>query len=194
MLSIRLTRRLAALALLAGLLTACITPPAAGPTPAPAAASPTPPSIPTAQPTSTPTEEPAIEPTACQNDLAVLEDLTVPDGAPFAPGDRVEKTWRVRNTGTCGWHSGYQIIQMDGDLLLMEAPVEIPVVALGDEVELAVGMLLLADAPLGSEQQAEFQMVDPDGNPFGASLIAVITAQEPSDEGFDVPTPTPISG
>jgi hypothetical protein len=194
MLSFRRTIRLAALVLLAGLLTACITPPVAGPTSAPPAASPTPPPIPTALSTSAPTDEPVVEPTACQNDAEFLADLTIPDGTVVAPGDTVVKTWQVRNTGSCGWHSGYRLDQIAGDLLLADEPVELPVVAPGDEVELTISVSLAVDALPDSEQRAEFQLSDPDGNPFGASLSAVVVTGTPGDDGGGIPTPTPISG
>lgn len=194
MLATRRPIRWGALALLAGLLTACIAPTAPGPTAAPPAASPTPPPIPTAPPTAAPTDEPVVEPTACQNDSEFLADLTIPDGTTVAPGETVVKTWLVRNSGTCGWHSGYRLDQIAGDQLLAGGPVELPVVAPGGEVELSIEISLSPDALPDSEQRAEFQLFDPDGSPFGASLSALVAAGTPGEEEFDIPTPTPISG
>jgi len=39
-----------------------------------------------------------------------VEDVNVPDGTTFSPGETFTKTWRLRNTGTCTWTSGYAIV------------------------------------------------------------------------------------
>ena len=35
-----------------------------------------------------------------------IADVTVPDGTNFAPGTAFNKTWRLKNIGTCAWNSG----------------------------------------------------------------------------------------
>ncbi len=40
------------------------------------------------------------------DDAAYLSDVTYPDGAVVPAGERMEKTWRIRNTGTSAWTSG----------------------------------------------------------------------------------------
>jgi hypothetical protein len=39
-----------------------------------------------------------------------VDDVTVPDGTTFSPGETFTKTWRLRNTGTCTWTTGYSIV------------------------------------------------------------------------------------
>jgi hypothetical protein len=39
-----------------------------------------------------------------------VEDVTVPDGTTYSPGESFTKTWRLRNTGTCTWTTGYAIV------------------------------------------------------------------------------------
>src|SRR5689334_11703772 len=34
-----------------------------------------------------------------------IADVTVPDGTSFAPGASFNKTWRLKNIGTCAWNS-----------------------------------------------------------------------------------------
>jgi len=56
---------------------------------------------PTGQPGAAPTQAPgATTPAPCAR-LRFVEDVTIPDGSPVAPGAQFAKTWRVQNTGTC---------------------------------------------------------------------------------------------
>jgi hypothetical protein len=49
-------------------------------------------------------------------DAALEADVTIPDGTKFDPGDSFEKTWRVKNTGTCDWTADFKITYVGGDL------------------------------------------------------------------------------
>ncbi|MGH2522555.1 MAG: NBR1-Ig-like domain-containing protein, partial [Anaerolineales bacterium] len=74
----------------------------------PTATATVPPPTPTAtlaSQTPTPTPE-----TRCANDSEFLNDLTVPDGAQFLPGQTFVKKWSVRNTGTCDWGPDYRLV------------------------------------------------------------------------------------
>ena len=71
---------------------------------------PTDPPTPTAAPTLTP--EPP-----CTNDAAFVEDMTIPDGKQFLPGQVENKKWNVRNSGTCDWSVGYRLVLVSGDSL-----------------------------------------------------------------------------
>src|SRR5690606_10362789 len=47
-------------------------------------------------------------PTApCDNGLVFLQDLNVPDGSHMLAGQPFEKSWQVRNDGSCPWVRGY---------------------------------------------------------------------------------------
>ena len=46
-----------------------------------------------------------------------VTDVTVPDGADYAPGATFTKTWRLRNNGTCTWTSGYALVFDSGDAM-----------------------------------------------------------------------------
>jgi hypothetical protein len=45
------------------------------------------------------------------------QDVTIPDNTVLNPGEAFTKTWRLRNTGTCTWNSGYSIVFEEGDAL-----------------------------------------------------------------------------
>ncbi|PIU90073.1 MAG: hypothetical protein COS63_04110, partial [Anaerolineae bacterium CG06_land_8_20_14_3_00_57_67] len=43
-----------------------------------------------------------------------VADITVPDGASFAPGAAFTKTWRLKNIGTCTWTTSYALVFVSG--------------------------------------------------------------------------------
>ena len=71
------------------------------------------------QDTLTPTAEPTAIPTAtlpppdnaadCTNAGKFVTDVTVPDNSDLNIGEAFTKTWRVQNTGSCIWWSGYTV-------------------------------------------------------------------------------------
>jgi len=59
-----------------------------------------------------PPPTPAPTPESCIDGSEVVRDLNYPtddlnDPPDFAPGERFQKGWRLRNTGTCTWTSSY---------------------------------------------------------------------------------------
>lgn len=53
-----------------------------------------------------------IRPTAtqpCEDGLAFLTDLTIPDGSEVAAGATMDKRWEVQNSGSCNWTDGYTL-------------------------------------------------------------------------------------
>jgi hypothetical protein len=49
------------------------------------------------------------------NSSAYFEDVTVPDGTEFAPGESFEKIWTIQNTGFCAWKANYMVRFFNGD-------------------------------------------------------------------------------
>jgi hypothetical protein len=84
---------------------------AAPSTPAPAPveqATLTPMPLPTlAPPTATFTASPTVD--AC-NQAKWIQDVTIPDGTRISPSATFTKTWRIQNTGTCTWNTGYAVV------------------------------------------------------------------------------------
>ena len=58
----------------------------------------------------------ALAATNCDQ-AQLVADLTVPDGAAFAPGAQFTKTWRFMNNGSCAWTKSYSIIFVGGDMM-----------------------------------------------------------------------------
>ncbi len=84
---------------------------------APSTATAVPTSVETATPI--PTETSTITPTIiveasptdqfCDN-AAWVADVSVQDGTEMSPGQNFEKTWLIKNTGTCIWGEGYHMV------------------------------------------------------------------------------------
>jgi hypothetical protein len=77
---------------------------------------------PTLAPTETITPAPTVSPTPAGtptlstcDDAVFIADVSVPDGTQMNPGQEFVKTWKVRNTGSCTWTAGYQIVWSYGD-------------------------------------------------------------------------------
>ena len=73
--------------------------------------------VPTATPlpTDTTTPEPTDTPKAIPTDefcdnAAFVSDISVPDNTEMSPGQSFEKTWLIKNTGTCSWGENYSAI------------------------------------------------------------------------------------
>ncbi len=47
-------------------------------------------------------------------DQVTFISTTVPDGSSFLPGDFFTKGWRLKNTGTCTWTTGYALVFVSG--------------------------------------------------------------------------------
>ncbi len=63
-----------------------------------------------------PTNTPLIPPTPLCDLAQFVKDVTIPDGTIVAPGATFQKTWRLRNIGTCTW-SGYTLVFDSGEAM-----------------------------------------------------------------------------
>jgi hypothetical protein len=99
----------------------------------------------------------------CVDNAQFVRDITVPDDTVFLPGEVFTKTWLVRNTGTCHWVDGYQLVHAGGDPLSgVAAP--LPTVLAGEETELSVALL----APDNEgEFRGDWQLQNAAGERFG---------------------------
>jgi uncharacterized protein YgiM (DUF1202 family) len=97
-------------------------------------------------PTATATATPV--PVGCSNSAALIADVTVPDGTQFPPNTGFNKTWRIKNTGTCTWDNRYKLIHHAGSLLgVIASNLPLPgKVAPNQTVDLTVSMISPADA------------------------------------------------
>jgi hypothetical protein len=147
-------------------------------TPQPATATSVPP---TQAPTST------TVPIPC-NQAGWVTDVTIPDGTEVVAGSSFVKTWRVRNTGSCTWGSGYAIVFSSGNAMGAAPSTTLPSsVQPGQTVDISVAMVAPADK---GNYKGSWIMRAPGGSTFGVGLngggpvtvsIVVTTIPKPKD-------------
>jgi hypothetical protein len=131
-----------------------------------------------AAPTATflgPTETPA--PTTapeCVNGLSFLEDVTIPDGTSVAPGEAMDKRWKVKNSGTCNWDARYRLTLIGGSE--MGAAKEQALYPARGGTEAVIRMQFVAPTEAGTYRSA-WQAVDPDGQAFGDLFFIEVVVQ-----------------
>jgi hypothetical protein len=94
-----------------------------------------------------------------------VSDITVPDGASFAPGASFTKTWRFLNDGTCTWTTSYKLVFVGGDAMGSTTSVNLPVnVAPGQMLDISVNLTAPA-AP--SHYKSLWKFANASGGQFG---------------------------
>ena len=132
---------------------------------------------PTQTPMQAPTEEPSPTPkptftplptaTEIPCDRAVfVTDVTVPDGSDYSPGDVFTKTWRLKNTGSCTWTSGYDLVFVSGDQMGAPAATQLTSGTVGTNQNLDVSVQLTAPGSEGG-YKGYFKLRNPQGVIFG---------------------------
>lgn len=107
--------------------------------------------------------------------LEFVADVNVPDDTDMSPGQDFVKTWRVRNTGSCPWGEGYELVyagyanEMSG-----QAQPITQVVQPGQEVEVSVQFT--APEEIG-EYLSAWQLSNPAGVTFEDIIFVRIIVQ-----------------
>lgn len=140
-----------------------------------------------------PTVTPSITPVPC-NRAEFVSDVNYPDKTNVLPGTSFTKTWRLQNTGSCTWTSGYSVVYVQGDR--MSAPDFNPVtsgsVASGAQVD--ASMPLVAPGVPGT-YRGDFMLRAPDGTRFGigpaGNSVFWVEIVVPTPTATSTPTVTP---
>jgi hypothetical protein len=155
-----------------------------------AAITPTVSPAPTTAPTAVPSQAPTAAPAACVNNSAFVVDVTVPDGTLFEPGQPFNKIWRVRNSGTCTWASGYTFVFTGGTPMQTVRSIGVPPTTPGATADLLIPMT----APTVPGSFTSFwRLRSPSGTLFGTTLTAVIRVPAPQPAPTVTPSPVPTS-
>jgi hypothetical protein len=146
----------------------------------------TPVPIPTETPTNTTslaTPLPPVSgqiPTASCYGLSYVKDVTIPDNTAMTPGQSFTKTWRVRNSGSCDWETGFKFAILSGNAMSGATFVLDSAVKPGVEKDLSIAM----KAPLTpGSSRGTWRMSTASGNSFGDQvfvLINVVTTITPT--------------
>jgi hypothetical protein len=108
----------------------------------------------------------------CTNGLTYIQDLTVPDGSNFAPGQAIDKRWQVRNSGSCNWDRRYGLKLIGGDA--MGNPPLLPLFPARAGAQ-AVLEIHFTAPPSGGLYECDWRAVDPQGQPFGDPVYMQIS-------------------
>jgi len=119
---------------------------------------------------------------------AFVADVTIPDNTPFAPGSPFVKTWRVKNSGTCDWGDGFQLVFASGEQMGGPASVPLSSVAAGATTDVSVN--LTAPSEPGTHKGV-WRIRSKEGTVFGSNLTVVIAVSGPSSAAT---TPPACSG
>ncbi|MBN1977357.1 MAG: hypothetical protein JW918_08145 [Anaerolineae bacterium] len=138
-------------------------------------------------PTETP-PPPVTTEAGCTLDSQYVTDVTIPDGTIMTLGAGFVKTWRVRNSGTCDWDAGFQLVFVSGNQMNGPASVLLPAVAAGAQTDISVS--LTAPNSYGTHK-GTWRMRSIDGDVFGTNLTVVIAIPAPATD-TPVPTETPL--
>jgi hypothetical protein len=112
---------------------------------------------------------------ACADGLSFVGDLTYPDRTKVAPGQPLEKRWKVRNSGQCDWGPEYRFRWTGGIRLTTQDEFALYPAAAGSEAVIVIPMI--APAAVG-EYTSDWRAVSPLGVPFGDALyINIIVAE-----------------
>ncbi|NIW44827.1 MAG: hypothetical protein GWN30_08695 [Gammaproteobacteria bacterium] len=115
----------------------------------------------TPAPTSTPTA--TSVPVPC-NAAQFIKDMTVYDGAQFAPSTEFVKIWRLKNVGSCSWTRDYEVSFDGGDRLAGSTTAMPHRVYPGEVVDIEVEMK--APSEKGT-YKGYWLLRDEDGDKFG---------------------------
>jgi hypothetical protein len=134
---------------------------------------------PSAPPTETPVPAPSETPTPAGtptlttcDDALWIADISIPDGTQLTAGQDFVKTWKVKNTGSCTWKPGYQIILAYGDRMNGQSTALTSEVPANTEVELSVN--LRAPDKAGT-YNGYWTLRNNNGYNFGQRLSVIIT-------------------
>lgn len=135
---------------------------------------------------------PDVDLANCTNSSEFVQDLSVPDGTVFGPGNQFTASWRLRNNGTCPWTTDYSLAFVGGDQLGGAELVPLPnVVAPGQTIDASVD-LIAPEQP--GDYRSNWQIADANDQPFGINGVIedAFWVQIVVEEGAEAPaTPEP---
>ena len=117
-------------------------------------------------------------PPSLTDNASFISDITLPDGTVVSPGQALTKTWRVQNSGTSTWGSGYQLVFTSGEQMGAPSAVNVPVTAPGQEVDISVNITAPSE---GGSHWGNWRLRNPQGTYFGDELLVEITVPDDSN-------------
>ncbi len=127
----------------------------------------------------TETEAPPVEGEGgCQLRAAYAGDVTIPDDTVISAGESFVKTWRIRNSGTCNWETGTELVAISGEALGTTERVAVPPTAPEGTAEVSVEMVAPEEP---GTYRSNWQLEAPDGTRFGGTFyVQIVVEEEPA--------------
>ena len=116
-------------------------------------------------PSDTPVPSPTTTPIPCDQ-ISFVSDITIPDGTEMVPGQKFNKIWRLRNTGSCTWTSGYSVVFFSGAAMGAPAAIQLTTGTVAPGGEFDVSLELEAPVAAGTHR-ASFKLRNTNGIVFG---------------------------
>jgi hypothetical protein len=108
-----------------------------------------------------------------------VSDVTIPDDTVMKPGADFDKTWRIQNSGTCGWDDGFQLVFVSGDKALDPANYVIDETSEFVDSGETVDMTVRLTAPLAEgTYTANYRMQTDNGVFFGETIYVRIVVRK----------------
>lgn len=132
---------------------------------------------------------PSPTPVSCAQ-MRFVSDVTIPENAPLAPGERFVKTWRVQNSGTCAWSGTLKFVG-SGYPMGGASPQALPHVQVGENKD--ISLELTAPSEPGS-YQGTWEASTGDGIFLGRLLVKInVVGATATPSPTETPTPTPTA-
>ena len=129
----------------------------------------------------------AVPSGGCTLNMAYVADVTIPDGTLMTPGSAFVKTWRAKNSGTCEWKDGTQLVFADGEQMRGPAAVNVPPTA--SDATSDISLNLIAPAAPG-KYAGRWRMRSPEGTVYGALTVVIVIPGTPTAVPTNTPEPT----
>ena len=104
--------------------------------------------------------------------LSYISDVTIPDNTKVTPGQSFTKTWKVLNSGSCAWESGFIFNIVGGQAIGGTAVTLNQRVEPGRQYEFSVPMVVPTDAT--GELKGTWRLSDTNGNFFGDGVYVLV--------------------
>jgi uncharacterized protein YkwD len=153
-----------------------------------------------------PTENPGVptesapvglssNPSNCTDSASFVADVTVQDNETFLPGEKFDKTWRIKNAGTCTWSSQYTLAFSNGDPIKAPASLPLQETPPGNTLDITVPLVAPSEENI-TRARADFEIRNPTGTTIpvdtGTTLwviIQVASADAPKHDPVANPGP-----
>ena len=108
----------------------------------------------------------ATQAATCVDQGSFVQDVTIPDKTILGTGQAFVKTWRIKNTGTCAWGTGYSLAPLGGSIMSGASIGVGKTVFPGETVDLTVNLVAPGEAGL---YRGEWGMQNAAGRGFSVS-------------------------